>query len=439
MAALDRAAFGRDFVFGVATSAYQIEGGQTDGRLPSIWDTFSATGGNVANGDTGATACDHYRLWSTDLDLVRNAGFDAYRFSFAWPRLLPNGTGRPNDEGITFYERLIDGMLERGIAPYATLYHWDLPSALQDRGGWLNRDIAGWFADYAALVARHFGDRLAATATINEPWCVVILGHYYGIHAPGLRDIRATARAMHHVLLAHGAGIEALRGEGAVNLGVVLNLEKSEPASDADDDIAAARLWDGIFNRWYLGGALHGRYPADITRRLAPFLPAGWADDLATIGQPLDWLGVNYYTRALLSYDAEAGIIPLAKRPGPMETTDSGWEIYPKGLAELLTRVRNEYTQLPIFVTENGMAEVAGINDDRRRQFHADHLEAVLAARAQGVDVRGYFAWSLLDNFEWAEGYSKRFGLVEVDFVTQARTPRASYHAFRSMLSTPPP
>src|SRR5690606_11494466 len=242
-----RSDFGAGFVFGAATAAYQIEGGQTDGRGPSIWDSFAATPGNVVGQETGRIACDHYHRWPEDLDLLERAGFDAYRFSFAWPRLIPEGTGAINDEGIAFYDRLLDGMLERGLKPFATLYHWDLPSALQDRGGWLNRDIAGWFADYANVVARYFGDRLEATATINEPWCVAFLSHYLGKHAPGYRDIRAAARASHHVLLAHGTAIAALRAAGLDNLGIVTNHEIAQPASDRPEDMAAARLWDGIF------------------------------------------------------------------------------------------------------------------------------------------------------------------------------------------------
>src|SRR5690606_5239760 len=244
-----------------ARPIYQIEGGQTDGRGSCIWDTFAATPGNVKNADDGREATDHYHRWPEDLDLIRDGGFDAYRFSFAWPRLMPEGTGAINQAGVDFYDRLIDGMLERGIKPYATLYHWDLPSALQDRGGWMNRDIANWFGDYATLIAEKFGDRLTATATINEPWCVAFLSHYLGVHAPGYRDLRAAARAMHHVLFAHGTAIDALRAGGAKNLGIVLNLEKSEPATDSEADIQAANFGDALFNRWYLGGVFKGQYP----------------------------------------------------------------------------------------------------------------------------------------------------------------------------------
>lgn len=433
MFSFDRQDFGSDFTFGVATAAYQIEGGQRDGRGPSIWDSFSATPGNVHGGDTGLVACDHYDLWPQDLDLIRDGGFDAYRFSFAWPRLVPEGTGAVNQAGIDYYDRLIDGMLERGIKPYATLYHWDLPSALQDRGGWMNRDIAHWFADYATLVAQKFGDRLHSTATINEPWCVAFLSHFLGVHAPGYRDLRAAARAMHHVLFAHGTAIDALRAAGQKNLGIVLNLEKSEPATETPADHKAADFGDALFNRWYLGGVLKGEYPALLTEWLAPYLPANFEDDMAVVSRPLDWLGINYYTRGLYRASAEPGR-PVDQVKGPLEKTDIGWEIYPQGLTDLLVRVARDYTDLPLFVTENGMAEVEGDADPRRVKYYEDHLKAVLSARQQGADVRGYFAWSLLDNYEWAEGYSKRFGLVHVDYETQKRTPKSSYRAFQGLL-----
>ena len=431
MFSVNRGDFGPNFVFGAATAAYQIEGGQTDGRGSSIWDSFSATPGNVKNGDTGRVAVDHYHRWPADLDLIRDGGFDAYRFSFAWPRLIPEGTGAVNQAGLDFYDRLIDGMLERGIKPFATLYHWDLPSPLMDKGGWMNRDIAKWFADYAALVGRSFGDRLAATATINEPWCVAWLSHFLGVHAPGHRDLRAAARAMHHVLFAHGTAIDALRGEGARNLGIVLNLEKSEAASDGAADKAAQNLGDAIFNRWYLGGVFKGQYPAELTSLLAPYLPEGFERDMEVVSRPLDWLGINYYTRGIYAADPSVPLLAHRKEPGTRPKNDLGWEIYPEGLTDLLVRVFTEYTKLPLYVTENGMSE----NDDARRvAFYDAHLKAVLAAQQQGADVRGYFAWSLLDNYEWAEGYGSRFGIVHVDYETQQRTPKQSYRAFQGML-----
>ncbi|MEX0860467.1 MAG: family 1 glycosylhydrolase, partial [Cucumibacter sp.] len=347
-----RSDFPEGFVFGAATASHQIEGGWTDGRGPSIWDTFASTPGNIAGNDTGAIAVDHYHRWPEDLDLLRDAGFDAYRFSIAWPRLIPEGTGAVNQHGIDFYDRLIDGMLERGIKPFATLYHWDLPSALQDRGGWMNRDIALWLADYAALVQRQYGDRLHAISTVNEPWCVAFLSHFLGEHAPGYRDLRATARAMHHVLFAHGSAVKALRAEGAKKLGIVLNLQKCEPATPSEPDKLATHLFDGIFNRWYLDGVFKGRYPDDLTSLLAGYLPKGFEDDMKTVAAPLDWLGVNYYSRSLLAYDPATPAFPVKAIEGPLEKTEMGWEIYPKGMTDLLVRVSRDYTKLPIYITE---------------------------------------------------------------------------------------
>ncbi|SFZ86183.1 beta-glucosidase [Devosia enhydra] len=427
----DRSQFGSGFIFGTATSSYQIEGGQADGRGPSIWDSFSMTPGNVRGAESGVIACDHYNRWEEDLDLIRDAGFDAYRFSFAWPRIMPDGRGAVNAAGLAFYDRLIDGMLARGLKPFATLYHWDLPSALQDMGGWTNRDIAGWFADYAQIIGHHFGDRLHATATINEPWCVAFLSHFLGKHAPGLRDVRAAARAMHHVLLAHGTAVGALRGEGVKNLGIVLNLEATEPRSGSDADRKAAELGDGIFNRWYLDGLFKGRYPADVLAMLGPHMPENHAGDMAITGAPLDWLGINYYTRSLYYSDPAVPVLGFSQERGGLAKSDLGWEIYPEGLTTLVTRVARDYTKLPLYITENGMSET----DDRRRvDFYDQHLGACLDVIRAGVDLRGYFAWSLLDNFEWAEGYASRFGLVEVDYETQKRTPKGSYRAFQGLL-----
>ena len=433
MFTIDRKDFGPNFAFGVATASYQIEGDLGHGRGPSIWDTFSATPGNVRNGDSGAIADDHYNRWAEDLDLIRDGGFDSYRFSIAWPRLLPEGIGAINQEGLDFYDRLIDGMLARNIKPYLTLYHWDLPSALQDKGGWMNRDVASWFAEYSALVGKHFGDRVTAVATINEPWCVAFLSHFLGVHAPGYRDFRAAARAMHHVLYAHGTAVGALRAEGVKNIGIVTNLQKAEPASDSAADKEATELFDGIFNGWYLGGLYKGKYPANVVKLFEPFLPADFERDMSVVSAPLDWAGINYSSRSLIAADPGSPM-PFKQAGARLETTEMGWEIYPQGLTDLLVRVSNEYTKVPLYVTENGMAEVEGDDDPRRVRYYDEHLKAVLAARAAGADVRGYFAWSLLDNYEWAEGYSKRFGLVHVNYDTQQRTPKSSYRAFQGML-----
>jgi len=324
-------------------------------------------------------------------------------------------------------------MLARNIKPYLTLYHWDLPSALQDKGGWMNRDVASWFAEYSALVGKHFGDRVTAVATINEPWCVAFLSHFLGVHAPGYRDFRAAARAMHHVLYAHGTAVGALRAEGVKNIGIVTNLQKAEPASDSAADKEATELFDGIFNGWYLGGLYKGKYPANVVKLFEPYLPAGFERDMAVVSAPLDWAGINYYSRSLIAADPGSPM-PFKQAGARLETTEMGWEIYPQGLTDLLVRVSNEYTKVPLYVTENGMAEVEGDDDPRRVRYYDEHLKAVLAARAAGADVRGYFAWSLLDNYEWAEGYSKRFGLVHVNYDTQQRTPKSSYRAFQGML-----
>lgn len=431
MFSVDRGQFGPNFVFGAATAAYQIEGGHYDGRGPCIWDTFAATPGNVKNADDGRIACDHYNRWPEDLDLIRDGGFDAYRFSFAWPRLIPEGTGAVNPAGLDFYDRLVDGMLERGLKPFATLYHWDLPSTLQDRGGWMNRDIGGWFADYAALVGHHFGDRLQATATINEPWCVSVLSHLLGVHAPGYRDVRAAARAMHHVLYAHGMAVDALRANGVKNVGIVTNLEKSEPASQSEEDLKAFDLGDALFNRWFLGGLYKGQYPEVLVNALEPFLPAEWHRDMEIVSRPLDWAGINYYTRGIYMADPTRPRFPIKQIKGDLPRNDLGWEIYPQGLTDLLVRVSRDYTKLPLYVTENGMSED---DDTRRVSFYEEHLKAILAAQEQGADVRGYFAWSLLDNYEWAEGYKSRFGIVHVDYETQKRTPKGSYRSFQGML-----
>jgi beta-glucosidase len=428
---VQRKDFGAKFSFGAATAAYQIEGGQQDGRGSSIWDSFAATPGNTRNAESGHTACDHYERWGEDLDLLAGAGFDAYRFSFAWPRLLPEGRGVVNAKGLAFYDRLIDGMLERKLQPFATLYHWDLPSSLQDRGGWMNRDIAGWFGEYAALVARHFGDRLTTIATLNEPWCTAYLGHLTGRHAPGYRDLRAAARAMHHVLFAHGTAIDALRAEGARGLGIVSVLKDMQAASGSAQDAAAVRIEDALFNRWYMDGLFKGRYPAELVKILEPHLPEHWQQDLPVISRPLDWIGINYYTRQICQYDASVPVWHSRRVTGELEQNDLGWEIYPRGLTEVLLRVAREYTQLPIYVTENGISET---DDTRRVKFYAEHLLALRDAQRAGVDVRGYFAWSLLDNYEWAEGYTPRFGLVHVDYETQKRTPKSSYRAFQKLL-----
>ncbi len=435
-----RADFPQGFLFGAATSSYQIEGHGFGGAGPTHWDSFAATPGNVVRGENGARACDHYHRYEEDLDLAAGMGLDAYRFSTSWARVLPEGRGTPNAEGLDFYDRLVDAMLARGLKPLATLYHWELPQPLADLGGWRNRDIAGWFADFARLIMGRIGDRVHAAAPINEPWCVAWLSHFMGLHAPGLRDIRAAARAMHHVGLAHGRAIQAMRALGMSNLGAVTNHEYAAPADDSDAARAAARLYDGIYNRWFLGGIRNGAYPEDVLEGLAPHMPAGWQDDMAVISAPVDWLGLNYYTRKLILPGPSGLFGDLLDRAGDLPKTSMGWEIYPDGLHHFLTWVHAEYGRgLPILVTENGMSaddriDGGAVGDAPRVAYLNAHLAAVRRAIAEGVPVAGYVVWSLLDNFEWSLGYEKRFGLVHVDFDTLARTPKASYHALARAL-----
>ena len=435
-----RSEFPEGFVFGTATSAYQIEGHAFGGAGPTHWDSFAATPGNVVRGETGARACDHYHRWEADLDLVAGAGLDLYRFSTSWARVQPEGRGAANPEGLDFYDRLVDGMLARGLKPAATLYHWELPSPLADRGGWQNRDIAARFAEFTEVIMRRIGDRVWSAAPINEPWCVAWLSHFLGQHAPGLRDIRAAVRAMHHVLLAHGQSITAMRALGMKNLGAVCNFERALPADDSPAAAAATDRYDAVYNRFFLSGLFQGRYPDAVMAAFAPHLPNGWEADFATIRAPIDWLGLNYYTCKRIA--AAPGPWPaLAEVPGPLPKTEMGWEIHPEGLEHFLTATARDYTgELPLYVTENGMAApdrivAGGIEDADRIAYLDAHLAAVRRALVAGVPVRGYVVWSLLDNYEWALGYAKRFGLVHVDFESLQRTPKASYHALARALA----
>lgn len=434
-----RSSFPEGFVFGAATAAYQIEGASFGGAGPCHWDTFAATPGNVLRAEDGARACDHYHRWAEDLDLVRDGGFDAYRFSTSWARVMPDGRGAPNQEALDFYDRLVDGMLERGLKPFHTLYHWDLPSTLADLGGWVNADSPKWFGDYAEVISGLIGDRVASTATINEPWCVAWLSHFLGHHAPGLRDIRAASRAMHHILLAHAEAMERLRGLGLGNLGIVLNFTPAEPASDKPADLAATARQDAIANRWFIEAISKGTYPQEALEGMAAHLPKGWQDDLERISARIDWLGVNYYTRGLIQ-QGEGPWPQISDAEGRRAKTQMGWEIYPEGLSGLLQRLSREFVgDLPLYVTENGMAwndriENGACFDPERIDYIDRHLAAALAALEGGANLKGFFYWSLLDNFEWAFGYERRFGLIHVDFDTFARTPKSSYHELKSAL-----
>ncbi len=436
-----RADFPDGFLFGAATAAYQIEGHAFGGAGPTHWDSFAATPGNVVRAEDGARACDHYHRFGADLDLMRDAGFDAYRFSTSWARVLPEGRGKPNAEGLDYYDRLVDAICARGLKPFQTLYHWEMPSALADLGGWTNPDVAHWLGDYADVILDRIGDRIEAVATINEPWCVAWLSHFIGAHAPGHRDIRAAARAMHHVLTAHAEAMERMRARGQKNLGIVLNFDHAMPAEDSDGAARATATQDAIFNRWFIEAITRGTYPAEALEGLIPHMPKGWEADLTRIHQPLDWLGVNYYTRHLVADSPGAAWPALRDVLGPEPKTQMGWEIHPEGLHHFLTRMAREYVgDLPIYVTENGMAwadviENGAVYDPERIAYAEGHILATQQAIADGVNLRGFFYWSLMDNYEWAEGYEKRFGLVHVDFDTLHRTPKASYHALKAALS----
>ena len=428
--------FPDSFLWGAATSAYQIEGSPlADGAGPSIWHRFAHTPGHTAGNETGDVACDHYRRWEQDLDLIAGLGLGAYRFSVAWSRVFPQGTGALNAAGLDWYERLVDGLLERGVEPFPTLYHWDLPAALDDRGGWTSPDAPRWFADYAHAVVERLADRVDNWTTFNEPWVMVDGGYVSGAHAPGRRDRWAGPRAAHAVLLSHAAAVPAMRAAGAGQVGIVVNLVPRVPATDRPEDVAAADRASAYLNRWFLDPLFGKGYPGAF----ADLFGAGWpdwpADEMDRIaGARPDFVGVNYYLRE--HYRDAPGAWPTRAETvrQPQAThTEMGWEVYPPGLTDTLKEVAERYGNPPVYVTENGAAfydpptvPPGGVQDPLRVAYFRDHIGAVGEAVAAGCDVRGYFAWSLLDNFEWAEGYAKRFGIVHVDFETQVRTPKAS-------------
>jgi beta-glucosidase len=435
--------FPQGFLWGSATSAYQIEGSPlADGAGPSIWHRFVRTPGMVKDGDTGDIACDHYRRFRDDVKLMRSLGLKAYRFSIAWARVLPEGKGRVNAAGLAFYERLVDALLENGIEPLATRYHWDLPAALDDRGGWLNPDIADWFAEYASIVYRKLDGRVKKWATLNEPWVVTDGGYLHGALAPGHRNRFEAPIASHHLLRAHGAAVKAYRAEGKHEVGIVVNLEPKYPASDSAEDLAAVRRADAYMNRQYLDPVFRGEYPPELNEIFGEAWPEWPAEDFELIRQPIDFLGVNYYTRNVTQHDAKAW--PLRSVPVRQNATytETGWEVFAQGLTDTLTWVRDRYGNPPVYITENGSAfydppivEGETLEDPLRVDYLRKHLRAVHKAIAAGCDVRGYMAWSLLDNLEWSLGFSKRFGIVHVDFATQKRTPKQSYLAYREIIA----
>ncbi len=431
-------AFPADFVWGVATSAFQIEGAHdADGKGPSIWDTFCRQPGAIADGSNGDVACEHYARLDQDLDLIRDLGVDAYRFSVSWPRVRPTGDGAWNEAGLAFYERLVDGLLARGLKPYLTLNHWDLPQALQDRGGWGDRATVDRFVEYAVGIARRLGDKVVSIATHNEPWVVAQLGHEMGVFAPGLKDRKLAAQVSHHLLLSHGLAVSAMRTLGVkAELGIVLNMAPMYPATESDADRAAARLEDGKLRRWYMDPLFDGRYPQDVLDHLGDDAPRVQAGDMERIRVPIDFVGINYYSRGMVSAEGPVD----AKRSG-LPLTDMGWEIYPQGLTDLLVSVHRDYPGAKrLYVTENGGAfpdPLGGdgrVHDADRTGYLDTHIAAVGDAIARGVPMGGYMVWSLMDNFEWASGYEKRFGIVHVDYATQRRTPKDSALAYRDFV-----
>ena len=430
-----------EFIWGVATSSYQIEGAANeDGRGKSIWDTFCKVPGKVANFDNGDMACDHYHRYKEDLDLMKWMGVKAYRFSVAWPRVIPDGVGRVNEMGLDFYDRLIDSLLEREIAPWLTMYHWDLPEALQLRGGWNNREVVEWFGEYAEVLTSRFGDRVKNWMTLNEPLCSAWLGHLYGDMAPGIKDLQTALNVSHHLLMSHGLACQVIRSNvSEANVGIVINVTPAVPATDSQEDSNAAQLADGFDNRWFLDPVFGRTYPADVIDTLgaSPEIHSG---DMKLIAQDLDFLGVNFYFRQTVAADQNSKPLPIRSvNRENVKRTAMNWEVHPQAFEEILLRISKEYSPKAIYITENGSAwndEVINgeIIDDERIDYLARHLDVMRSAKNQGAPILGYFAWSFLDNFEWAYGYEKRFGLIYVDYKTQKRTPKKSAFFYRQLL-----
>ena len=432
------------FLWGAATSAYQIEGSHlADGAGPSIWHRFMHTPGLVRDGDTGDVACDHYQRFESDVALMKSLGLKAYRFSIAWGRVLPEGRGRVNPGGLGFYERLVDKLLEAGIQPMATLYHWDLPAALDDRGGWLNPDVADWFVDYASVVYKALDDRIKLWATLNEPWVVTDGGYLHGALAPGHRNRFEAPIASHHLLRSHAKAVQAYRAVGRHQVGLVVNIEPKYPASQSAADLAATERADAYMNRQYLDPVMLGRYPDEMREIFGEAWPEWPAKDMELIREPIDFLGINYYTRNVVQNDDKAWPVrACAVRQKQATYTETGWEMFPRGLTDTLVWIKQRYGAIPQYVTENGaalfdppVAEDGRLDDPLRVAYFREHLGAIAEAIRQGVDLRGYFAWSLLDNLEWSLGYSKRFGIVHVNFETQERTPKASARYYADVIA----
>jgi len=436
----ENSSFPLDFLWGAATASYQIEGAaHEDGRGESVWDRFCATPGKVRNGDSGEQACDFYHRYRDDVALMKELGLDAFRFSIAWPRIVPSGRGAINQAGLDFYDRLVDELLAQDIEPFATLFHWDTPQPLEDAGGWPSRATAEAFAEYTEAVVRRLGDRVNHWITHNEPWVHAWIGHSWGVHAPGRTSEADAVAAAHHLLLSHGWAVDIIRAAApGAQVGITLNLAHSYPASESPEDEAAAWQVDGEANRWFLDPLFRGAYPPDLLERNELVVPVLQDGDLATISAPTDFLGVNNYFRFVVSSGADG---PRMERVEESQHTDMGWEVYPDGLHQLLVRVARDYSPPAIYVTENGAAfgdvrvHDGHVHDPERTAYLDTHIDAVRRAVADGAPVKGYFVWSLLDNFEWAYGYSKRFGIIYIDYPTLERVPKDSYYWYRDFIS----
>ncbi|MBE0478753.1 beta-glucosidase [Candidatus Aerophobetes bacterium] len=438
--------FPDDFLWGAATASYQIEGASyEDGKGLSIWDHFSHTPGKIHGGDTGDIACDHYHRYREDVANMKEMGLNAYRFSISWPRVIPEGKGKINKSGLDFYDRLVDTLLEAEIEPFVTLYHWDLPQNLQENGGWANRDTVGYFEDYATLVAHRLAGRVHHWITHNEPWVVSFLGHAFGVHAPGIMDFPLALQVSHHLLLSHAETVTVLKdaGDERTKVGITLNLSPIHPASEKKEDVEAAKIYDGHLNRWFLDPIFYGAYPPDMLDCYGEKVPQILPGDIGTISKKIDFLGVNYYTRHIVKHDPRQRILKISSVvPKEAEFTDMGWEIYPSGIYELLKRVQNDYSPEVMYITENGAAfpDTIGndgkVEDERRINYLKEHFSFAHKAMLEGVRLKGYFVWSLMDNFEWAYGYSKRFGLIYVDYPTQKRIFKKSANWYRQVIQS---
>ncbi|MBI9052008.1 MAG: beta-glucosidase [Anaerolineaceae bacterium] len=438
--------FPKDFIWGVAASSYQIEGAaDVGGRGESIWDRFSHTPGKTFNGETGDVACDHYHLYENDVKLMAELGVKSYRFSIAWPRILPRGRGRVNEAGLDFYDRLVDKLIEAGIDPLATLYHWDLPQALDDEGGWLNRETADHFAHYTDVVSKRLGDRIKMWGTINEPICVAMLGYFTGMHAPGHQDetMQEMNTALHHLLLGHGKAVRVLRQNVPdAKVGAMINIYPIYPATEAEEDKAAAERFYMYHNHWFTAAMYTGEYPAEGLRLFGRATPDIQDGDMDIISTPTDYIGLNYYSRLIAAYDPEANKplqVKIVKEPD-VEYTAMDWEVFPDGLHDVLTRIYKEYKPKEIIIAENGCAVNDVVNEDgkvidpQRVSYIKRHIHAMQKTMQEGVPVKGYYVWSLMDNFEWSYGFSKRFGIIYVDYETQKRIPKESYYTYQKIV-----